>query len=73
MAQVHVDACGIDAILDSQRLPAGDTALELLHQLVFLYDVLTAAANQGKLFVDGFHALSLLGLFKYLESLLEKS
>ncbi len=55
VAEVNVDAGGVDAVLDAQRLAGLDAALEFLDQLVFGRDLLGAPADEGELFGDGFH------------------
>ena len=55
VAEVDVDAGRVDAVLDAQRLAGLDAALQLLPQLGLGHDLLDAAADQGQLFIDGFH------------------
>ena len=55
VAEMNVDAGRVDAVLDAQRLAGLDAAVELLAQLVLGDDLLDAAADQGELFIDGFH------------------
>jgi hypothetical protein len=59
VAEVDVDASGVDAVLDAERLAGLGAALELTPQLVLGHDLLDAAADQGELFLDGEHRRSL--------------
>jgi hypothetical protein len=51
--QVQVDAGGVDAVLYPQRPPGLRAVPQLLRQLLFRHDFLDAAANDGKLFING--------------------
>ena len=55
MAEMDVDAGGVDAVLDAQRLAGLDAAFELAAQVGFRRDLLGAAADQFQLFIDGLH------------------
>ena len=55
MAEMNVDAGRVDAVLDAQRLAGFDAALQFFEQFVLRHDLLGAAADQGQLFLDGFH------------------
>ncbi len=59
VAEMHVDAGRIDAVLDAQRLAGLHAAFELPHQIGFGDDLFGPAANQGQLLGDTLHASSL--------------
>ncbi len=55
VAEVNVDAGGVDAVLDAQGLAGLDAAFELFAELVTEFDLLDAALDQGQLFGDTLH------------------
>jgi hypothetical protein len=55
VAQVHVEAGRVDAVLDAQRLAGLDAAFELAHQLGLGHDLLSPAADQLQLLGDAHH------------------
>src|SRR5262249_27916069 len=55
VAEVDVDAGGIDAVLDAERLAGLDAAFELFPQLRLGFDLLHPAADHCQLFIDRFH------------------
>jgi hypothetical protein len=56
VAEVNVNAGGVDAVLDAKRLAGLDAAFELLAQVILGDDLLDATAEQSQLFVNGLHA-----------------
>src|SRR5262249_28316026 len=55
VAEVDVDAGGVDAVLDAEGLAGLDAAFEILPQIGLRHDLLGAAADQGQLLLDALH------------------
>jgi hypothetical protein len=55
VAEVHVDAGRVDAVLDAQRRAGLEAALQLPAQLVLRDDLFDAATDQGQLLGNGLH------------------
>ena len=55
VAEMNVNAGGVDAVLDAEGLAGLDAALELLTQLGLRLDLVNTAADERQLFLNRFH------------------